>query len=118
MVRGVKALLAVVAIVALLILLGVESKTALAGLGIIGVALALGAQKTVENLLGGIFLLSDKALAVGDYCTIGSQSGSVEDVTLRSIRIGPRNSRWCRCPPVPWRRRASRTSRPATRSSP
>lgn len=85
--RMVKALLAVVAIVALLILLGVESKTALAGLGIIGVALALGAQKTVENLLGGIFLLSDKALAVGDYCTIGNQSGTVEDVTLRSVRI-------------------------------
>jgi MscS family membrane protein len=85
--RMLKALLAVVAIVALLILLGVESKTALAGLGIVGVALALGAQKTVENLLGGIFLLSDKALAVGDYCTIGNQSGTVEDVTLRSVRL-------------------------------
>jgi MscS family membrane protein len=85
--RMLKALLAVVAVVALLILLGVESKTALAGLGIVGVALALGAQKTVENLLGGIFLLSDKALAVGDYCTIGNQSGTVEDVTLRSVRI-------------------------------
>jgi MscS family membrane protein len=85
--RMLNALLAVVAIVALLILLGVESKTALAGLGIVGVALALGAQKTVENLLGGIFLLSDKALAVGDYCTIGNQSGTVEDVTLRSVRI-------------------------------
>ena len=85
--RMVKALLAVVAIIALLILLGVESKTALAGLGIVGVALALGAQKTVENLLGGIFLLSDRALAVGDYCTIGTTSGTVEDVTLRSVRI-------------------------------
>jgi MscS family membrane protein len=41
----------------------------------------------VENLLGGVFLLSDKALAVGDYCTIGNQSGTVEDVTLRSVRI-------------------------------
>ena len=40
-------------------------------LGVVGVALALGAQKTVENLLGGIFLLTDKALAVGDNCTIG-----------------------------------------------
>ena len=85
--RMLKALLAVVAIVALLVLLGVDSKTALAGLGIVGVALALGAQKTVENLLGGIFLLSDKALAVGDYCTIGNQSGTVEDVTLRSVRL-------------------------------
>ena len=85
--RLIKAILVMVAIVIVLILLGVESKTALAALGVVGVALALGAQKTVENLLGGVFLLSDKALAVGDYCTIGNQSGTVEDVTLRSVRI-------------------------------
>lgn len=85
--RMLQALLIIIGIVIVLILLGVESKTALAGLGVVGVALALGAQKTVENLLGGIFLLSDKALAVGDYCTIGTQSGTVEDVTLRSVRL-------------------------------
>jgi MscS family membrane protein len=85
--RLIKAILVVVSIVIVLILLGVESKTALAALGVVGVALALGAQKTVENLLGGVFLLSDKALAVGDYCRIGNQSGTVEDVTLRSVRI-------------------------------
>jgi len=85
--RMLQALFIIFAIVTLLILFGVESKTALAALGVLGVALALGAQKTVENLLGGIFLLSDRALAVGDYCTIGNQSGTVEDVTLRSVRI-------------------------------
>lgn len=85
--RMIQALIVGVAIILVLILLGVESKTALAGLGIVGVALALGAQKTVENLLGGIFLLSDKALAVGDYCTISNQSGWIEDVTLRSVRM-------------------------------
>jgi len=89
--RMVLALILVVAGIVVLILLGVESKTALAGLGVVGVALALGAQKTVENLLGGIFLLSDKALAVGDYCTIGTTSGTVEDVTLRSVRIRTSN---------------------------
>jgi len=85
--RMLQALIVIIAITTLLIVLGVASKTALAILGVVGVALALGAQKTVENLLGGIFLLSDKALAVGDYCTIGNQSGTVEDVTLRSVRI-------------------------------
>ena len=89
--RMIQALLVVLAIVAILILLGVESKTALAALGVVGVALALGAQKTVENLLGGIFLLTDKALAVGDNCTIGSQSGVIEDVTLRSVRLRTAN---------------------------
>ena len=89
--RMIQALLVVLGIVAILILLGVESKTALAALGVVGVALALGAQKTVENLLGGIFLLTDKALAVGDNCTIGSQSGVIEDVTLRSVRLRTAN---------------------------
>jgi MscS family membrane protein len=85
--RMIQAVIVGFAIILVLILFGVESKTALAGLGIVGVALALGAQKTVENLLGGIFLLSDKALAVGDYCTISNQSGWIEDVTLRSVRM-------------------------------
>ncbi len=89
--RMVQAFIVVIAIIAILILLGVDNKTALAGLGVVGVALALGAQKTVENLLGGIFLLTDKALAVGDNCTIGSHSGVIEDVTLRSVRLRTAN---------------------------
>lgn len=85
--RLIKAFVLVVAVVTILTLLGVNTKTALAGVGIGGIAIALGAQKTVENLLGGIFLLSDKALAVGDSCTIGNRSGVVEDITLRSVRL-------------------------------
>jgi MscS family membrane protein len=75
------------AIFSTLAVVGVDTKTALAGVGIGGVAIAFGAQKTVENLLGGIFLLTDKAIAVGDKCQIGDRVGTVEDVTLRSIRI-------------------------------
>jgi len=85
--RLVKALVVVVAALAILTVLGVDTKTALAGLGIGGVALALGAQKSVENLLGGVFLLSDRALAVGDTCSIANRVGVVEDITLRSIRL-------------------------------
>jgi len=85
--RLVKALVVVVAALAILTVLGVDTKTALAGLGIGGVALALGAQKSVENLLGGVFLLSDRALAVGDTCSIANRVGVDEDITLRSIRL-------------------------------
>ena len=85
--RLVKALVVVVAALAILTILGVDTKTALAGLGIGGVALALGAQKSVENLLGGVFLLSDRALAVGDTCSIANRVGVVEDITLRSVRL-------------------------------
>lgn len=85
--RAMKVVVIVVAIILILMIVGVDTKTALTGLGIGGVALALGAQKTVENLLGGIFLLSDRALAVGDFCSISNHVGTVEDVTLRSVRL-------------------------------
>ena len=85
--RLLKALVVVVAILAVLTIAGVNTKTALAGLGIGGVALALGAQKTVENFLGGVFLLSDRVLGVGDVCSIANRVGTVEDITLRSVRL-------------------------------
>ncbi len=85
--RLLKALVLVVAIIVTLLILGVESKTALAAFGIVGVALALGAQRTVENLLGGVFMLSDRAIAVGDLCSISNRLGWIEDITLRSVRL-------------------------------
>ncbi|GAB3772110.1 hypothetical protein GCM10028796_42090 [Ramlibacter monticola] len=85
--RVLKVTVALVAVFAVLAIAGLDMKTALAGVGIGGVALALGAQKTVENFLGGVFLLSDKALAVGDLCSISNRVGRVEDITLRSIRL-------------------------------
>lgn len=67
--------------------LGLDVTTALAGVGIGGLALGLGAQKTFENLFGGVSILFDKALQVGDTCKIGSQIGTVEDIGLRSTKI-------------------------------
>jgi MscS family membrane protein len=60
---------------------------ALAGLGIGGLALGLGAQKTFENMMGGISILTDRALLVGDACKIGDQRGIVEDIGLRSTKL-------------------------------
>ena len=65
----------------------VNVTAALAGLGIGGLAIGLGAQKTFENLLGGISILTDKAIVVGDSCKIGDRAGTVEDIGLRSTRI-------------------------------
>ena len=56
-------------------------------MGIGGLAIGLGAQKTFENLLGGISILTDKAIVVGDSCKIGDRAGTVEDIGLRSTRI-------------------------------
>jgi MscS family membrane protein len=67
--------------------LDVNVTAALAGLGIGGLAIGLGAQKTFENLLGGISILTDKAIVVGDTCKIGDRAGTVEDIGLRSTKI-------------------------------
>ena len=65
-------------------ILGFDTRTALTGLGIGGIALALGMQKTLENFLGGVTLLSDGMLRIGDQYKLGERVGTVEDVRLRS----------------------------------
>ena len=77
----------IIALVAALALLGLNVTTTLAGLGIGGLAVALAAQKTLENLIGGISLLLDKAVQVGDFCKIGDRVGTVDDIGLRSLKL-------------------------------
>jgi MscS family membrane protein len=79
----------VLAVLALTIIrsLGFNINAALATLGLGGIALAFAAQKSLENLFGGISLLSDRALQVGDLCRIGGTLGTVEDIGLRSTRL-------------------------------
>ena len=66
---------------------GYNTTTILAGVGVGGLAVALAAQKTIENLFGGISLISDRPVLVGDFCQFGGQVGTVEDIGLRSTRI-------------------------------
>ena len=85
--RLTRVILFIVALIIAFSMLGFDMKTALAGLGIGGLAIALAAQKTLENVLGGITLLLDKAVHVGDFCRIGDQLGAVEDIGLRSLKL-------------------------------
>ena len=66
---------------------GYNTSTILAGVGVGGIAVALAAQKTIENLFGGISLISDRPVLVGEFCQFGGQVGTVEDIGLRSTRI-------------------------------
>jgi MscS family membrane protein len=61
--------------------------TALAGLGIGGLAIGFGAQQTIANLFGGVSVLGDEVIRVGDVCRFGDRSGTVEDIGLRSTRV-------------------------------
>jgi MscS family membrane protein len=50
-------------------------------------SLAFAAQKTLENLFGGVSLLADEVIHVGDICRFGDRVGTIEDISLRSTRI-------------------------------
>jgi len=66
---------------------GVNLSATLAGLGIGGLAIAFAAQKTLENVFGGLSVLSDRSLLVGDFCQLGKFVGEVEDVGLRTTSL-------------------------------
>ena len=85
--RLLTALVVIVAVLATLGILGFNLTTVLAGLGIGGIAIAFAAQKTLENLFGGVSVLADEVIRVGDYCRFGDRTGAVEDISLRSTRI-------------------------------
>jgi MscS family membrane protein len=85
--RLLAALVVILAILAIFAILGFNLTTLLAGLGIGGIAIAFAAQKTLENLFGGISVLADEVIRVGDSCRFGDRVGTVEDISLRSTRI-------------------------------
>lgn len=66
---------------------GYNMSTILAGLGVGSVAVALAAQKTLENLIGAITLYSARPVSPGDFCRFGDIVGSVEEIGLRSTAI-------------------------------
>jgi len=66
---------------------GVNLTAALAGLGVGGIAVALAAQKTLENVIGGISVIFDQTVRVGDRVKVCDKAGFVEDIGLRSTRI-------------------------------
>lgn len=84
----------VLIVVALLIgfdTIGVNVTAGLAALGVGGLALALGAQKTIENIIGGLSVVFDQPVSVGDYCKFGDTQGTVEKIGMRSTRIRTSN---------------------------
>ncbi len=68
-------------------LFAVDATPALAGLGVGGIAVALAAQKTLENVIAGASLVFDQAIRVGDFLKMGEVVGTVDQIGLRSTRI-------------------------------
>ncbi|PZC47572.1 MAG: MscS family membrane protein [Chloroflexi bacterium] len=67
--------------------LDVNVASLIAGVGLLGLAVALAAQDTVKNFLGGLTIFADKPFQIGDWIVIGGVEGTVEEVGLRSTRV-------------------------------
>jgi len=85
--RIIKAVVVVMALFLILGVLGFNMSTALAGVGIGTLAVGFGAQQTIANLFGGVSVLGDEVIRVGDVCKFGDRTGTVEDIGLRSTRV-------------------------------
>jgi MscS family membrane protein len=82
-----KMALFLIAILSVVSAWGYNTSAILAGLGVGGLAVALAAQKTIENLFGGISIIGDRPVLVGDVCRFGDRTGTVMHIGLRSTRI-------------------------------
>ena len=83
-------LLVTIMIIAGLIVLsqvGVNIAPLLAGAGVLGVAIGFGSQKLVQDLITGLFLLLENTMQVGDVVTLASLTGTVEYLSIRTIRL-------------------------------
>jgi moderate conductance mechanosensitive channel len=83
--------LAVIAVIVALATLGLDIGPLLAGLGVIGIAVGFGAQSLVRDVISGLFFLMEDAFRVGEYIDTGRLRGTVEGMSLRSVRLRHQN---------------------------
>jgi MscS family membrane protein len=85
--RAARVIIVVVAAIMVLNNWGFNMTTIIAGLGVGGIAIALAAQQTIANVFGGVSVISDHPVMVGDFGSFGGLQGTVEDIGMRSTRI-------------------------------
>jgi len=83
--------IAALAVIVALSTLGLDIGPLLAGLGIVGIAIGFGAQTLVRDVISGIFFLMEDAFRVGEYIDTGRLRGTVEGMSLRSVRLRHQN---------------------------
>jgi MscS family membrane protein len=83
----VRGIIGLVALLVWLDSLGYQITTLLAGLGIGGIAVALAAQRSIEDLIGAVTLFTTQPVRIGDFCRFGDKIGTIEEIGLRATRI-------------------------------
>lgn len=85
--RAVAIVLGVLAVFVILSEIGVDITPLLAGAGVVGLAVGFGSQSLVKDVISGIFLLIEDTLNVGDYIDVGGKTGTVEALSIRTLRL-------------------------------
>ena len=86
--RGLKIIIFILGVVAILELWGIKVGPVIAGLGLFGVAVALGAQDLFKNLISGIMILMEKRFTIGDVILVSNEvEGVVEQIGFRSTLV-------------------------------
>ena len=67
--------------------LGINIAAALAGLGVVGIAVGFAAQETIANMIAGFLIFWDRPFKVGDFITTTEKYGEVREITMRTTRI-------------------------------
>lgn len=67
--------------------LGIDIAAALAGIGVVGIAVGFAAQETIANMIAGFLIFWDRPFEVGDYVTTLGKYGEVRNITMRTTRI-------------------------------
>ena len=81
---------AIIVVLAILVILenwGYNTSTLIASLGVGGIAVALAAQQTIANVFGGVSLIGDQPIHIGEFGKFGDLMGVVEDIGMRSTRV-------------------------------
>jgi MscS family membrane protein len=87
LIKSIKVFIIIIAVLAVLQEWGINVTALIASLGIGGLAIALAAKDTAANLFGGLTILADKSLKIGEWVKVGSVEGIVEDLGMRTTRI-------------------------------
>jgi moderate conductance mechanosensitive channel len=85
--NGIMIILIVLTGIAVLANIGVDVTPLIAGAGVFGLALSFGSQQLVQDVITGIFILAEDTIAIGDSVSTGDRSGTVESISLRTIRL-------------------------------
>lgn len=88
---SIQAVLIVIGLLTFLSELGVKVGPLLASAGVVGIAVGFGAQSLVKDFLTGVFLIAEDAVSVGDNVRIADSAGTVEAMTLRTVRVRSQN---------------------------